>query len=286
MDLRLPAPPAPVLVAKPNVVSPQSAIDGSGMTIVSWLVGATWAPKSTVRPREFLFYGLSHSLGDPGWFWSEEQDEVVPVEPGDIVMTTPGLKQDYGSPGPGYREDAIAFAGPMADLLAERGLISAGIYRFGTDRPLAAAVAHLRKPGHSTQVRAQAKLLELLADLHDLGPGTVSGRHDFFGQLLEEIHDDPMGDWSPAALASYSGLSERHLRREFTARVGTSPKRYVDSVRMQRAAEVLRSTTRPVEDIAAEHGYSDQDHFSRRFRDWMGESPTQHRTRDPLRSRH
>ncbi|AEG93229.1 helix-turn-helix domain-containing protein [Ramlibacter tataouinensis] len=75
-----------------------------------------------------------------------------------------------------------------------------------------------------------------------------------------------------AAGAGRVGVSERSLERT-TARATGQPPRYWRSLsRVRRAAMALRSPASLAE-IAADHGYADQAHFSRECLRWLGQSP-------------
>ncbi len=67
-------------------------------------------------------------------------------------------------------------------------------------------------------------------------------------------------------LAAQLGVSEAHLRRLFRAAHGKTPRRYLLEVRMQRAAELLRTTRLGIKQIALEVGYANLVTFGRSFK--------------------
>ncbi len=67
-------------------------------------------------------------------------------------------------------------------------------------------------------------------------------------------------------LAGRFGLSEAHLRRLFRATYGKTPRRYLVEARMQRAAELLRTTRMAIRAIAREVGYPSLGTFDRNFK--------------------
>ncbi|MGO4854291.1 AraC family transcriptional regulator [Phaeovulum sp. W22_SRMD_FR3] len=76
------------------------------------------------------------------------------------------------------------------------------------------------------------------------------------------------------------GLSATHLQRQFHRRLGLSPSRYAQLVRMRRAG--LQLAFRPglsVLTIALEAGYATPEAFARAFRRLSGQSPRQFRSR-------
>lgn len=78
------------------------------------------------------------------------------------------------------------------------------------------------------------------------------------------------------------GIHERRLRRQFSKRVGVSPKTLSRIVRVQYVFErILRQDVRDFMDLVSECGYCDQSHFIRDFKDIAGETPRQIFERDP-----
>ncbi|WP_285724486.1 helix-turn-helix domain-containing protein [Psychromicrobium xiongbiense] len=90
-----------------------------------------------------------------------------------------------------------------------------------------------------------------------------------------------------ADLASQMGVSVRTLERLTRHYLGVSPKWLIDCRRMQQAATALFDGSRDIElsALAAGLGYFDYPHFSRRYRQVMGETPEQTRQRAQARRR-
>ena len=87
-------------------------------------------------------------------------------------------------------------------------------------------------------------------------------------------YDDP----NPvAAMARRSGLTERSLLRRFRAATGQSPIDYVQTLRIEEAKQILETTQTPIEDIAAEVGYSEPSSFRLAFRKRVGISASVYR---------
>lgn len=79
---------------------------------------------------------------------------------------------------------------------------------------------------------------------------------------------------SVAALASDLGLSPRQFRRRFRRAIGLSPRAFRRARRIRLALEeaVLPSSAAWI-DLAGSHGYADQAHLCREFRQTTGRSP-------------
>ena len=78
-------------------------------------------------------------------------------------------------------------------------------------------------------------------------------------------------------VASRTELSPRQLEREFRTHLGLSPKAFARIIRFQNLMRLvgeqpLREWTR----LALDGGYADQPHMVREFREFTGQSPTEH----------
>jgi AraC-like DNA-binding protein len=90
------------------------------------------------------------------------------------------------------------------------------------------------------------------------------------------IHDDPAGNHSLAELGRLVNMSPYHLAHVFAAEVGAPIFVYAEAVRMGMARRMLKSEVAIVE-IALNLGFSDQSHFTRRFKEHEGVTPGQYR---------
>ena len=79
-------------------------------------------------------------------------------------------------------------------------------------------------------------------------------------------------------LAEKARMSKRSFLRAFQLATGSSPIAWLIEQRVQRAAQLLRRTSRPVTDIAFEVGFNDSNYFTRQFTKRTGLSPTRYRT--------
>jgi len=69
-------------------------------------------------------------------------------------------------------------------------------------------------------------------------------------------------------------MSKRSFLRAFPLATGSSPIAWLIEQRIQRAAQMLRRTTRSVTDIAFEVGFNDSNYFTRQFTKRTGLSPS------------
>lgn len=97
------------------------------------------------------------------------------------------------------------------------------------------------------------------------------------GRALALLHQDPARDWSLDALAQEAGLSRSALTERFARYLGQSPMAYLADWRLELAAEALRTTSRAVQQIAAEVGYESEAAFNRAFKRRFDAPPARYR---------
>lgn len=92
-------------------------------------------------------------------------------------------------------------------------------------------------------------------------------------QNYVEAHlDQPL---SVAQLAAVAGVSQWHFSRTFKAATGRTPHQFVIERRLARAAELLRTTDRPLAAVALDVGFASQSHLAAHFRRRFGVTPAQ-----------
>jgi AraC-like DNA-binding protein len=109
----------------------------------------------------------------------------------------------------------------------------------------------------------------------------LAARVDDRGRIVNEVcrlAEEDDGILRAAQLAERSGLSPRTLERLVRERVGVAPKWLIECRRLQEAATRLHGhPSTPLSDLAAELGYADYPHFSRRYAAVLRETPEQTR---------
>jgi AraC-like DNA-binding protein len=91
------------------------------------------------------------------------------------------------------------------------------------------------------------------------------------------IRDHLRTPLSVARLAREFGCSVSHFSRTFAAVTGTRPQAFVIDARIERARELLTTTSLPIGAIAAEVGMADLFYFSRLFKRSLGIAPSEFR---------
>lgn len=78
-------------------------------------------------------------------------------------------------------------------------------------------------------------------------------------------------------LAALEGLSESRFYTVFKDKMGLSPIEYINSLRIERACNLLTSTPMSVAEVGENCGFDDNFYFSKIFKKKMGMSPTQYK---------
>jgi transcriptional regulator GlxA family with amidase domain len=93
------------------------------------------------------------------------------------------------------------------------------------------------------------------------------------------VLEDPAGDHRVEAMAERAHMSARHFARAFTAETGTTPARFVESVRIEAARRWLEETAQPLAAVAAGCGFGTAETLRRTFLRSLGVGPAEYRRR-------
>ena len=115
----------------------------------------------------------------------------------------------------------------------------------------------------------------LAAQLHDRGDFA-----DLHAWMAAHLADD----LSVERLAEHVGMSPRNFARSYAARVGRTPAKTVEAMRLEAACRALEETGLPLKSIAAVAGHGDEQGLRRAFQRQLGISPTQYRERFAARA--
>ena len=233
--------------------------------------------RAWIRKRYFAnYYNISHLISGRGWLCLEN-GKKMDFSAGDGVLMLPGVIHDY-SAYDHYFEDCLAFAGPLADHMAACGILKPGILHIGKLRRLLPVIELATSRENESQIKANLQLQNLLAELYFENQNQDKrGDYSMFSELLEIVRRNPGKWWTVAELAELASLSVNQFIRAFRAFSGSTPKNYIDTMKMNMAANELRNSNSTIESIARRFGYEDVYHFSRRFKRIVGLSPSHYR---------
>lgn len=214
-------------------------------------------------------------------------DRTIAATTGACVLLPPDLLNTPRARARSIHQTLIASAlfEEAADALGSEGAVPLDARVFGIDtsvsataKALAIASASLdaSDPGidalvHAIVLALVRKRPEPRLQEHTLEPGIRRAL-----EQIETRYDEPL---TVDGLARIAGLSRFVFLRKFSAQVGESPHRHLTAVRLDHAAERLRTTRRSVLEIAFDHGFGDPSRFARAFARRFGTTPARWRAR-------
>ncbi len=143
-----------------------------------------------------------------------------------------------------------------------------------------AALATLFQPDANAPSALSALVGNVLAKVSILRSDCYSARDiTVVSKVAEQVRKELDRAWTIADLVSLSGLSPSQLFRRFKAETGNSPMGWLRKERIVLASYVLRTTEKPIAQVASQCGYQDPFHFSRDFKRMQGFSPRAYRAR-------
>jgi AraC-like DNA-binding protein len=96
-------------------------------------------------------------------------------------------------------------------------------------------------------------------------------------RALKALEAEPARRWKVRDLAKLAGASRATFMRLFHAATGSSPKRWLTTQRLERAARLLAGGEPTVAEVAAHVGYISEFAFSRAFKRHYGVPPARYR---------
>lgn len=171
---------------------------------------------------------------------------------------------------------------PSLPLFADGVLPEQQVFACDLRRLARALLAEYSEPDLASAHMQEALLAELFwqvvraADPVVLSPGLVAhcAAASFPARWRAALARLGQAAPAPADLALALGLGERALRDACRQHLGTSPARAIMAFRLDRAAELLRSSGLNVAQVAERLGFANPFHFARAFRQHHGVAPS------------
>lgn len=130
---------------------------------------------------------------------------------------------------------------------------------------------------HDKAVLHLEHLLFYLCEQEVSGTRKSSFHTEKLKKLLVGIARTPQEEWNFEKEAVRMNITRNHFNRLFRQTAGTSPRQFVIHSRLQKAAEMLFSTTMSVKEIASLVGLENEFYFSRLFKKKYSQSPSDYR---------
>lgn len=209
-------------------------------------------------------------------------DRIDVLAEGDLVLVAPGQVHALQSKGDHSMVVSVCLQTEVVDGLRRRHADAwpiqgePSVHRLDL-RALAAlnqsALNLERSP--NAKIATEAFLLTLLAGLQ--AENCASDGPEWLGKALQKARDPGVFRLGAAGLVASTGRAHPHVSRVTRKYLGQTPTEYINTVRMEYAANQLLSDVESVSAIAADCGLPNMAHFHKLFKAAFGISPLQYR---------
>ena len=144
-----------------------------------------------------------------------------------------------------------------------------------------------KQPDKFWPCRTRSFLIELLFQLRllqtdeapalHLPPDTDDARSKRINRALTYVQECFQQEITLGDLARTCATNRTTLNEEFRSATGMTVRAYTIALRMKMAAALLRDTRIPVTEVMTRVGYENQSHFTRAFRQTLGDAPRAYR---------
>ena len=135
-----------------------------------------------------------------------------------------------------------------------------------------------RRGDSASPLAMEGLVLEMIAAATSAGSeGHERKISRWFNQTRDFLHAEFAKNLTIENIAKTAGVHPVHLARVFRKQTGCTIGEYVRRLRVEFASTQLASTDSSLGEIAAAAGFSDQSHFSRTFKSYLGVTPGEYR---------
>jgi AraC-like DNA-binding protein len=233
------------------------------------------------KRRTLGSYGLVYVQSGQGSY--EDDRQILEVNAGDLILLRPQVvhryKPEAKTP---WNEYFMLFEGSLFELWEQQGL-------FPEDRPLLKLdpidlwldrFKAIYASGTSA-LQQITRLQNFLADAlaHDCYQVSAKNSQSWIDRAQHHLSQHLNESEGVLRSAKAMGQSYDAFRKKYTRLTGIAPKQFMMNRVMGLAAQRLIETSRSTHDIADELGFCDQFHFSKRFKQHTGITPSKYRMR-------
>jgi AraC-like DNA-binding protein len=212
-----------------------------------------------------------------------------PLKRGDAILVFPGNPHWYGpQKNQIFDEIYVAFEGPLFESWFSSGVMdpTQPIRHLGEKIDDAASwlLLWIEKFAEtkelSKQIRALTGLVSFFAEVSVLDGMESKGADHWLNQAKSALTHDLKGDIDLQEVAQRMDMGYEAFRKKFQARAGVAPLKYRNDKKIEAAKHLFQYSPQiGNREVAEALGFSDEFHFSKRFRTSTGESPHSYRKR-------
>ena len=232
-------------------------------------------------------YQLLYITEGEGVFNSAHAKDI-PLKAGDLFLLFPGEWHTYYPTGKhGWKSYWIGFKGKNVDDRVKAGFLSVDkpIYHVG----FSADIIRLYEEAYKRAQEEAPYLQQILAGIVNHLVGLMYAlersmelskdhtRVDMINLARLRIRESLEVDLTIQQVAEELGVSYSNFRKLFKEFTGISPALYQQDLRLQRAKELLATTTLSIKEIAYRLRFESPDYFSSKFKIKTGKKPSEFR---------
>lgn len=207
------------------------------------------------------------------------------AEKGNIILYYPEEPQDYYFPAEPINHNIwIHFSGKKCcELLDMLGVGDNRIFKPAhtarIEHIFSSICDSFLKKDFGSSVICSGLLISLLGMIAEYtksndSPGFVKYRRIINDEIMR-FKVNPSKRFIVAESALNCGMSVTHFSRIFKSVTGEPPLKYITRIKIEKAKEMLIFTDESISNIAAKVGYTDQNYFTRLFKQITGYSPSE-----------
>jgi len=237
----------------------------------------------TARGRTLNEYQLLYLTEGAGTFSSAHVKDQT-IRAGDLFLLFPGEWHSYRPSAEGWKSYWIGFKGRNVDDRVRAGFLSPEkpIYHVG----FSDTIVRLYDSAYATAMEETAYAQQLLAGIvnhlvglmYSLERNLALSRNRAHVEMINHarlrIRETVEGTLTIQQLATELGQSYSNFRKLFKEYTGISPALYQQDLRLQRAKELLTTTTMSIKEIAYALNFDSPDYFSSKFKAKTGMKPS------------
>lgn len=167
-------------------------------------------------------------------------------------------------------------------FINDSGVWSSAGVTAGIDMALAMVADDFGKPSALSTARYLVTYVVRPGGQSQFSTALANQTKDSAGQF-EKLHlwiaDNLAADLRVEALAAFVGMSPRNFTRRYIAKIGVSPAKSVERMRVEAARVILESTQMSIKSVAQRSGFGDEERLRRAMQRHLHTAPSEYRER-------
>lgn len=237
--------------------------DNLAITVLDVLNYHQKQERVTVAARPFS--ALTLRLKTPGKYYCK--NKVISFEPVSVCIIPEGVSYERSN----FEEEILVIHFNMLNFVMDE----IRVFKVTDGEKYKALFLKALKLKYENEVGSNYRITSVVYEiLSELSRDVGLGSNDKDNRIIESAEYMRQNFWDPELsiekLAQKACVCSAYFRREFKRLFGTSPKNYLDTLRIQYARSLLETDYFTQKEIAARCGYSDVAYFRTAFKRKVG----------------